>query len=165
MYEPSNNWQTTCERFIIFHFSRSHFYNSIFNPQALHTFASHTSRTSKVCKRENIPFFYYLCNMKSISFIIAVYVLILATVPCYLEDRCQNPSNQTEQSKDNHNEEGCSDCCSPFFGCGTCSGFTFTRLSFSLTAAIIITELNISVYNQNFISEFHSSIWQPPKTS
>lgn len=151
--------------FCIFYFSPPHFFNSIFSRPALHTFASHTSRhTTKACKRvQFIQRFCYICNVKSISFIIAVYVLLLATVPCYLEDKCLKQSNHTEQSQGDQDEQGCSDCCSPFLSCGTCSGFTFPVLSFSLKASIIISKKNISVYDQSFISEFHSSIWQPPK--
>ena len=139
----------------------------MFSRPALHTFASHTSRhTTKACKRvQFIQRFYYICSVKIISFIIAFYVLLLATVPCYLEDKCLSQSNHTEQSQDDQDEQGCSDCCSPFLSCGTCSGFTFPLLSFSLKACIVLSKKSISIYDQSFISEFHSSIWQPPKIS
>ncbi|MBK8847521.1 MAG: hypothetical protein IPO27_13660 [Bacteroidetes bacterium] len=100
--------------------------------------------------------------MKFITFILALYVLTLSTVPCYVEDKClnQDTSNRTNRNND---EQGCSDCCSPFVSCGTCCGFTFHFTAFSLQATFLSTEKVFSNYKQTFHSQFAPSIWQPPK--
>ncbi|OJV31241.1 MAG: hypothetical protein BGO32_05290 [Bacteroidetes bacterium 37-13] len=68
---------------------------------------------------------------------------------------------QTEQS--GHDEQGCSDCCSPFMSCGTCCGFTFNFMGFSFQPTFHFNDKVFSHYKQTFNSQFASSIWQPPK--
>ncbi len=108
-------------------------------------------------------FTFYLCPMKLLTFLLAIYVLTLSTVPCYMEDKCLNETHQTEQSQNQTDEQGCSDCCSPFVSCGTCCGFTFTFTTFTLQPNIISYEKKFTFYKQTFNSQFAPSIWQPPK--
>lgn len=106
--------------------------------------------------------FYYLCTVKYLSFILAFYVLLLSVAPNLVEDKCFNEQT-TEQGQNQQDDQDCSDCCSPFMGCHTCNGFTLSVTSFSVQSFLIYSDLKVSLYDENFVSEFFSSIWQPPK--
>jgi hypothetical protein len=100
--------------------------------------------------------------VKYLSFILAVYVLLLSAVPNVVEDKCFEEQT-TEQGQDHNDDQDCSDCCSPFMGCHTCYGFTFPTATFSLKSAIVYSDKKIPLYKDNITSEFFPSIWQPPK--
>jgi len=98
--------------------------------------------------------------MKYLSFILAIYVLLLTAAPNLVEDKCFN--EQTTEQRQNQQDDQ-SDCCSPFMSCNTCNGFTVSYASFSVQSFLIYSDLKVSLYDENFASEFFSSIWQPPK--
>lgn len=131
----------------------------------------HPKAKPKECNRQRfIPLrsklsllFTYICPVKFLTLFLALYVLTLSTVPYYVEDKCLSQDTQTEQS--GHDEQGCSDCCSPFVSCGTCCGFAFNLTTFSLQPAFHSTEKIFSHYKQTIHSQFAPSIWQPPKIS
>jgi len=100
--------------------------------------------------------------VKYLSFILAVYVLLLSVAPNLVDDECFNEQT-TEQGQNQQDKQDCSDCCSPFMGCHTCNGFTVSVTSFSVQSFLVYSDLKVSLYDENFVSEFFSSIWQPPK--
>lgn len=56
--------------------------------------------------------------MKHLSYILALWVLLLSTVPCFLEDKClfQCANEQTEEPCADNDGSSCTDCnCSPFY--------------------------------------------------
>ena len=103
--------------------------------------------------------------MKVLCFILSLYAILLSTVPCCADDNC-NDEIKTEQS-DNHSQDDndCQENCSPFLTCGTCTGFSFPTLAFSLTPTAVALTTQLSIYNSSFSSEYLCSIWQPPKVS
>ncbi|HET6990322.1 MAG TPA: DUF6660 family protein [Bacteroidia bacterium] len=103
--------------------------------------------------------------MKILYFILAVYVVLLSVKPCCTDDKCcaDNHSAQTEKSARHQDNADCKGDCSPFFTCGSCTGFNFPAFSFSLKPSEVAIEKQVSVYSFSFSTEFFSSIWQPPK--
>ena len=104
--------------------------------------------------------------MKHLSYILALWVLLLSTVPCFLEDKClfQCADEQTEESCDDNDESSCTDCnCSPFLHCNTCTGCPVPKLFHTPTTELILLNNNLSFYKEKLIPRFSSSIWQPPK--
>jgi len=89
----------------------------------------------------------------------------LTTKNCQLisgRGKCFNEQT-TEQGQRQQDDQDCSDCCSPFMSCNTCNGFTVSVTSFSVQSFLFYSDLKVSLYDENFASEFFSSIWQPPK--
>lgn len=106
--------------------------------------------------------------MKYLSFILAICVLFLSTMPASLDDKCMS-KHQVEQ-KDicnqecNNEDQSCSDCCSPFLQCNTCSGFPQLKDEpFSCKPPTNIFIKNIFYVADNNNCDFISSIWQPPR--
>lgn len=107
--------------------------------------------------------------MKIISVILSFYVLLLAAQPCCTGNNCgeDEAEAETEQLSDTapfQEEDGCMDC-SPFFSCGACVGFTFSTTTFSLATLVDIDTNQPFPIVPSFFSEFHHTIWQPPKHS
>lgn len=123
----------------------------------------HQADTSQNQKSQFFQRFYYLCKVKYLSFILALYILILSVAPTIVEDKCLQ--EQTTEQGQSEQDQDCSDCCSPFMGCHTCNGFTFPTATFSLKSVIVYSEKKIPLYKDNFSSDFFPSIWQPPKIS
>ena len=107
--------------------------------------------------------------MKTLCLILALYSFCLSTIPCCLDDNC-NDEIQTEQT-DNHleKEEDHRDSdwsiCSPFLTCGTCSGFVYSKLNFHFKKVHFNKSKFIVVYLPQFTDDFFVKIWQPPKIS
>jgi hypothetical protein len=99
--------------------------------------------------------------VKYLSIILALYVLLLSIKPCLGDDN--DTSVKTEQSS--HQDKDCNDVCSPFFICGTCSGFTLNISLVNFSATPFFIESNYPDYKQSSLSEVFISIWQPPKIS
>jgi len=104
--------------------------------------------------------------MKTLCFILSLYVLLLGTVPCCSEDNCddekktENPDNHSQDHKDSDRNT-----CSPFFTCGTCSGFIFIRTGLDFKKVPFIKNQLITVYKSQFTDGYFAKIWQPPKIS
>lgn len=114
--------------------------------------------------------------MKILAFISIVLVLSTSLVPCcgpelkrdvmtaVSEGSCCSDDGCGDSKDHDESDAGC-DACSPFFTCGSCSGFSF------------IPVLDWSPYESNLKIEFSSAYllklpdalsidkWQPPKLS
>ena len=104
--------------------------------------------------------------MKYLSYILALWVLLLSTVPCFLKDECLFQSmNEAQEEACTDNDCSCTDCCcSPFLHCNTCTGCPVPRLFHSFSAVRVLLNDNLlSFYRDKLIPQFSSSIWQPPK--
>lgn len=90
-------------------------------------------------------------------------VLVLSTLPCFMEDRCLE---QTYQIADNQqqNDDTCGmECCSPFFSCNTCIGFVVTIFHFSVEHPAKQPEKKLGIITVTPVSDFPFSIWNPPQ--
>lgn len=122
-----------------------------------------------------LVFYHYLCTRKSInlefdmkflSCILALWVMLLSTLPCFLEDEClfQHTDDMQEDTCPNNNGTSCTDCCSPFLHCSTCTGFLIPKEIHSPFIRMVLLNDNLhSFYKERLIPQFSSAIWQPPK--
>jgi hypothetical protein len=103
--------------------------------------------------------------VKFISFILSLYLLALAIVPCCLYDNCPEDKAKTEQTT-NHNsgdDDGCGTC-SPFFNCEGCLSVSNVSEPIIFTPNIILAGDNTyTSLVQSFLSYDFHSIWQPPQ--
>ena len=102
--------------------------------------------------------------MKLAVTILALFVLALSVVPCCAQDSCNDSPEGTEQTDCSNQGAKDHNCpCSPFFSCGSCTGFVFVsnpKISESIVTAITS---KVPGYCQNFTTDFFGKIWQPPK--
>lgn len=105
--------------------------------------------------------------MKAFSLILSIYILLLVSLPCCIEENCDK-IGQTEQSgtshDDQHNNAACNNC-SPFFACGSCQGFVFDFSGFFMEPLPITEEKHKIPFIQNLTNDYIIDIWQPPKIS
>lgn len=105
--------------------------------------------------------------MKVMVSIFSFIVVILSTLPCYAYHI--EAKHQIEKQCDDHSRKCGDECngnCSPFYACGTCTGFIF-NFSTSFLMIKTIASTNTSVQPISYDSPVHSNffckIWQPPK--
>ncbi|HET9745024.1 MAG TPA: DUF6660 family protein [Chitinophagaceae bacterium] len=99
--------------------------------------------------------------MKVVSFILAVYLILLFAIPCCSFDNC--PEEKIVQTENHEMEDDDCGNCSPFFSCAGCSGVTH---SYSNTYFEMIPQDPINQYTGFILSstpDVHYDFWQPPK--
>lgn len=105
--------------------------------------------------------------MKYLSYILALWVLLLSTAPCFLKDECLFKCVNEIQGETCPNDDGCACtdcCCSPFLHCNICTGCPAPQPFHSLfDVSIQLNDNPLSFYKEKLIPQFSSSIWQPPK--
>ncbi|HCR53695.1 MAG TPA: hypothetical protein DIW27_04705 [Cytophagales bacterium] len=87
-----------------------------------------------------------------------MWIILLATVPCCDEKDCLD-DQMTEQS--GHNEEA--EACSPFLTCGTCTGLTFSNVTYAFVIPVVETDKSNTPFKISMGKHFIWKIWQPPK--
>lgn len=104
--------------------------------------------------------------MKYLSYILITWILLLSTAPCCLQDKClfHDLNNEKETSCHHNDSDSCTECCSPFLHCNTCTGCPVPNL-FYLPFVITnpIDDASTFYYDEDLTYQFSSSIWQPPK--
>jgi hypothetical protein len=96
--------------------------------------------------------------MKSISFLLAFYVLLCAAIPCCADDECA-ASIKTATEKTGE----CKGVCSPFFACGNCCGFSINAQQFTLVPIVIAEKPSYAEIYVFPYSSYLNSFWQPPR--
>jgi hypothetical protein len=103
--------------------------------------------------------------VKYFCFVLSVFVIFLSVKPCCQDNDCYGKyAVEKRQQKDTNNK----DCqgCSPFFSCGTCSGFVVSKPVNIIAALIPEPQIeHFANYRQPFIKQVSLAIWQPPKLS
>jgi len=111
--------------------------------------------------------FVIFATMKTLCFILSLYVFFLSVVPCCSDDGCidetitENAYNHSQEPA----EEGDCNPCSPFLNCGTCIGFVFTNLQIDVAEIPTVENHFVPIYKPQFFDDFFDKIWQPPKIS
>lgn len=108
----------------------------------------------------------YICIMKFICIFLSIVIMSLSAMPCCAEeDHCaeevQLSGNDKHQSSERQDSEP---LCSPFFSCGTCTGFSLTSIHFNkiflLDPVSDQTHLRIAT---GMPQAFQISILKPPR--
>ncbi len=90
-------------------------------------------------------------------------VLVLSTTPCFAEDKCFDEISETSNSEHQNDDDCNKSCCSPFFNCNTCAGFTINTFYYSISHFVKQPEKKSNLITTTAVSDFLASIWQPPK--
>jgi len=111
--------------------------------------------------------FVIFATMKTLCFILSLYVFSLSAVPCCSDDNCDDEiiAENTNNHSQEHNEEGDCNACSPFLNCGTCIGFVFSNLQVNIDEIPAVEAQFTPIYKPQFSDNFLDKIWQPPKIS
>ena len=108
-----------------------------------------------------LAWFEYFCKVKLLSYIFAVYLILLSAIPCCTFDNCDGDKStealtKEKEEKDNGN-------CSPFFSCEGCAT---ASISTALWELDFFSPPLISVFPnhlQQQLSKAEYDFWQPPK--
>ena len=89
-----------------------------------------------------------------------------SSVNCCADDKCNDEvkTEQTNNHSTNHQSTTCNTC-SPFFTCGSCSGFVFSSLKLDFDKSFVIKDTSPTLYKSHFPDNVSAEIWQPPKIS
>ena len=103
----------------------------------------------------------FLQPMKWMGYILAFYVIMLATVPCCAVDNC--PEEKT--GKTTNHQPGDEDCgnCSPFFNCEGCATATIAFEPLAIGIAPIKEVVVYTNYLQTSLPTVNYDFWQPPQ--
>jgi len=100
--------------------------------------------------------------VKFLWLILSVYVVFLSVRPCCQDKDCYG-KYAVEKGQQKDRDKDCQGC-SPFFTCGTCSGFIVTKAVNSNVTLISEPPLkHFANYRHPFIKQISLAIWQPPK--
>lgn len=106
--------------------------------------------------------------MKRWAFFLAMYVLVLAGLPC--GDVCQDEpiAATTQASAPDHDDHTHTENCSPFCLCTACPGFTVPQLVPPVAASFLPSPRPATVqsmYRAPHGLELPGRIWQPPRVA
>ena len=120
--------------------------------------------------RPNPEFFTIFVPMKSLSFILSIYVFSLFIVPVLATpDMSAKPlccqdfcSAENEERPDNNRKDSRNETCNLYLSCQCCYGFTLPKaISLPEPFSFLITDKN--QYRQSLSLQYFTSIWRPPK--
>ena len=103
----------------------------------------------------------YICFMKWLIMIFALYILALSASPCCDKDCCDDGTTQSSSKAPNKQEAPCS----PFFTCNTCHGFIIPETTIALTKPAVTPSIKCSFVINDDLSDFVAVAWQPPQQS
>jgi hypothetical protein len=101
--------------------------------------------------------------MKAFGYIVSIYILLLAVLPCCAFDDCPEDKMQTEQLADHEN--GDEDCgtCSPFFNCEGCASVTTTEDPLHFNIIVLPAKQVYAGFLSPAIPAVQYDFWQPPR--
>lgn len=103
--------------------------------------------------------------MKTLAFLLAVFVFFLSAAPCCLFEGCEGEEEQGNVAAEKQAPVECDDTCSPFLTCGSCTGFVVNSENFAFTSEYISSHPVPTSYDDGISGEIIQAIWQPPRMS
>ena len=108
----------------------------------------------------------YLCSMKVVRFVLAIYILLMAVYPCSDSKTCLDEQRlgTVITTADHDHEPQEKDLCTPFCICTCCAAHVqLTASGYSnLLGQLHNTEFATAYLDKPILSSAHS-IWQPPR--
>ena len=107
--------------------------------------------------------------MKTLSFILSVYLLLLAFYPCTDNETCADEKKEgitiaTTAGHDHHESE--EDHCSPLCICSCCAAiFQVSKNTIDIPVHIDHNTILVTPYIQGKLADSNFAIWQPPRLS
>lgn len=109
----------------------------------------------------------YIRNVRIVTFILSVFVLVLSTMPCctVVHEAAEKCAIQKQADNDSQQQDDdCDSNCSPFYSCGTCVGFTSASCYPFIKPVTLAPGISKLIpYQENFSAGFSGKVWQPPK--
>ena len=104
--------------------------------------------------------------MKTVTFILSFYLLILSGIACCAFDHCPDDMAIVGQSSthEDGDDNGCNNC-SPFFSCEACTAVSATVEPLYLNIASLAVKQVYTGFRSPFLSDVQYDFWQPPKLS
>ena len=96
-----------------------------------------------------------------VGYILSLYVLFCAVVPCTIIDNCED-DQKTEQTSKQEEKKDCNNC-SPFSICSASHGFTLATIGTTVEPIVFNSSPAYSDYYFSAKSEYHPSLFQPPR--
>ena len=92
--------------------------------------------------------------------------MVLSSLPCNdAENQCNGNNSKSETKFHQHNEDS-DDNCSPFCICNCChtvlASLDFIPFEIKQSKVVVVSQ-KIAPRNYTLISNYYSSIWDPPK--
>jgi hypothetical protein len=110
--------------------------------------------------------FLYFYHMRLALLLGCLYVLLLSVRPCCADEDCalQAPAKLEQAHMANQPSKACTGC-SPFYSCGTCTGFVmvYPAIHGLALSHLEINTIPLPAYLQPFVHEASQRIWQPPQ--
>lgn len=112
---------------------------------------------------------HYLCRVKFLTLILALYILVLPCLPCTDTSECHKDSTTSItvlSGHENHPQEN--EICNPFCSCACCGHIVTTNFQPNkIMACRIFPQQQLQYFYENvsLSSDFFGNIWQPPKFS
>ena len=109
---------------------------------------------------------YYIRCVKVVSYLLSIYILILACMKCedtYCYDHVDRQINVTTQTHSSQGQQN--DCCSPLCSCACCSNSVTLINKISTTFISFPSKISFGYYATPSTAQLVVSIWQPPKIS
>ncbi|WP_188937154.1 hypothetical protein [Puia dinghuensis] len=107
--------------------------------------------------------------MKVLFSLLALYILVLAGIPCQADDDCCTATiaagSASSQPANTRRQADHPSPCSPFFACGCCHGFVVPQALVCLPKSQPVQQLQQAFYRPQPLPDFYAPIWQPPKTA
>lgn len=94
---------------------------------------------------------------------LSLLVMAGSLIPCCPADNCQDESSYTTNCDPEEEQE--SGTCSPFFTCGTCTGFDQQVRMVSVTAIINVPPIHQARPIHSISNTYFPSLFQPPRYS
>ncbi len=109
---------------------------------------------------------FYICIMKSLCLLFAMFVLLAAVRPCCSDRECEFRSKRKNILSKKHSTKKECQGCSPFFSCNSCVGFIVIKTLFHVV--VLTTEMenkDYAPYHYPGLANIVLAIWQPPQIS
>jgi hypothetical protein len=106
--------------------------------------------------------------VRFIALFLSIIVFTLTISPCCALGDSKRPAEEStlkEQKECDKQSGDCNKGCSPFYVCGTCTGFTLTKQHVVTLTIPIQTVKHDTAYIPFKLPLIPLAIWQPPKLS
>jgi len=101
--------------------------------------------------------------VKILSFILIFYILVISSQPC-CDEKESVFTYLTEQGDGDFNDN-CTDLCSPFFTCGSSTGFSNPDHLSLIDPELVLLDEELPIFSSPGDFDYINNIWQPPKIS
>ncbi len=112
-------------------------------------------------------FFVYLCKVKLVYLLLAIYVTVLTVLPCSDPDTCQDEiqnGGQVANVSDHEHSDNEQGVCTPFCICSCCAAHIRLSSASDIDFAGVIHNTKQTIpYLEKLVLSDHNHIWQPPR--